>query len=200
MSQSCVYTSVTLQTSEQYVLPPGAVIVSATDPTKITSTNDCADLTQLETAQCYGFFVSESQSTGGDAAYNNVEAEGILVGGTYYPFDAVFGVDKLNGAIPVTFITNFTTQLNLLPIGGLFSNFTGWTDAYPNSGDSTVTTMLCFKTIPSIAQGAMVKFLGYSAENFTPIPFYVPIQESNFMLTTYLTSDPDFANNCGCNS
>jgi hypothetical protein len=199
MSQSCIYTSVTLQTSEQYVLPAGAVIVSATDPTKITSVNNCADLSQLETAGCYGFFISESDSNG-DAAYDEVKVQGITVGDVYYPFTTEVNIPKTNGAIPISFINNFTNQLNLLSIGPLFSNFTGWVDGYPNSGDATYTTMVCFKTIPSIATGALIKCVGVASTNFTPIPFFVPIQPANTMLTTYLTSDPDFAANCGCNS
>jgi hypothetical protein len=198
MSQSCVYTSVTLQTNEQYVLPPGAVLVSTTDPTKITSVNDCADLSQLETAGCYGFYISSSISTGDDAAYDTVTVQGITVGGVYYPFVSPVTVPKTNGGIPASFIVNFTNQLNLLSIGALFTDFTGWSDCYPNTGDSTCTAMLCFKTIPSIATGALVKCIGVSSENFTPIPFFVPVQAASVMLTSL--NDPDFSANCGCNS
>ena len=96
---SCSFKSVTLIAGEQFVLPPGAEIVSASDPTAISSTHDCAgDLTKLEVPQCYVVGMGQADGSG-----NNISdgwAYGISIDNIQYPFSysVNFGSDKIGRA------------------------------------------------------------------------------------------------------
>jgi hypothetical protein len=51
----CTYQSVTLSAGEQFILPPGAVLVSASDINNITSLDNCLDTSHIEPLQSYLF-------------------------------------------------------------------------------------------------------------------------------------------------
>lgn len=53
----CTYQSVTLSAGEQFILPPGAVLVSASDINNITSTDNCLDTSHIEPLQSYLFLL-----------------------------------------------------------------------------------------------------------------------------------------------
>ncbi len=177
----CTYNSITLQVGQSFVIPPGGQIIGASDIDLLTAQDDCVDLTNLEEAACYGFFFSESISDGGDAAYNDVQIQGIIVNGVTYPFSLSVNPPNFpsSGTIPTSFLEDLQNRLSELSIGGLFFNFSGWGQSTPSSGDASNTVMVCFTTFPSIATN--MYFYGLGLNSSSPQAAYVPVQ---FPVTT----------------
>ena len=94
--ETCTYHTVTLQPGEQFNLPPGAVIVSVTDPGAITSVSDCANLDNIETPQCYIVAVGKP-----DCPSNMCRANvfGYILNGVEYPFSSPIYVNTDQDAI-----------------------------------------------------------------------------------------------------
>lgn len=86
--ETCTYHSITLQSGEQFNLPPGATIVTVSNPSAITSTNNCADLENLETPVCYFIQVSNGSDGGRTGSLSSVYLKGFYIENTYYPFAA----------------------------------------------------------------------------------------------------------------
>jgi hypothetical protein len=83
---SCIYKSVTLAAGEQFNLPPGAVLVAATDATAITSTCPLPD--ELAGPICGTFFVviDVDSNSGHPNDEENFRINNINVGGTIIDF------------------------------------------------------------------------------------------------------------------
>jgi hypothetical protein len=153
--QNCVYQSVTLQPGEPFNLPSGAEIISATDINSLSST--CPLPTDLEESECYivSFIAREVDGTrppyqGGSASDKTFYIRGMVVNDIFYPFGGSGGiVPDASGIFPVNdivpYISANTTLNSLLTNFGSGSHFEG-------GADGAVST-LCFKTIPSVAQG-----------------------------------------------
>lgn len=75
------YTSVTLSAGESYILPPGATIISATDPSALTSVNDCFDPSTLETPVCYEFAFGRDADNNDDHPMDSAYIQSLYLGG-----------------------------------------------------------------------------------------------------------------------
>lgn len=140
----CIYKSVTLAAGEQFNLPPGAVLISATDISAITSTCPIPALEQVTafsarfsgSADNSGSNRYENWETGGDR--DNYTVEGVRINGVYYGFASAFQ-GRFNTDV------NVVNALNAL-FPGMFSDCGSIYDADNPSG---WTNAITFKTIPS---------------------------------------------------
>jgi hypothetical protein len=195
--ENCVYQSITLNPGEPFNLPPGAEIISATDINSLSST--CPLPTNLETPACYSIQIQESISDGGDAAYNDVIVTGVVINNVVYAFSSNINPPN-NVGTPTSFINDLTTRLNELGLGSLFSDWSGYQDDIPNTGDAAMITMLCFKTIPSIGDNMFFTAYGDQDGSAPNVPINIPVLTSAVMLSQYLGggSYDQFVNACGC--
>jgi len=194
------YKSVTLAAGESYILPPGATIISLSNPDIYSSENNCAPKDNVETLGCYSIQIQESVSNGGDAAYNDIIVTGVKIGETFYSFSSPINFSNCNGCIPTTTISDFKNRLTQVGLGDLFFDWSGYADVIPNSGDAAMVTMLCFKTVPSV--GSILSFTAYGHQDGTApnVPIIIPVLLSSVMLTQYLGGGgyDDFVNACSC--
>lgn len=195
---TCIYKSVTLQQGETFVLPPGAELIGSTNESAITSS--CDEEFDLEEIQCYTIQVQESISDGGDAAYNDVYITEATLNGTTTIFSTPISFDNCSGCIPTSSITQLQNALNEMGILGAFSDWSGYADEIPNSGDAAMVIMICFKTFPSIAQNLIFKAYGDQDGSAPDVPIIIPILTADQMLTQYLGGGgyDDFVNACSC--
>lgn len=157
-SQSnCKYASITLNEGDQFTLPPGAVIIAATDTSAFTSTCPVPD--NLENYACYisYFFATEADGSANDIC-QDVCIYGIHINGEDIGFSECKAVNKYDcsGCDMGPWLQN---ELNTMAGGsynGIFKNF----DVYCSydSGRGAVCAVN-FKTLPSIADGKNVYFL-----------------------------------------
>jgi hypothetical protein len=147
---SCSYQTITLSAGEQFVLPPGATIIAATDTNLISSQNDCAgDLQNLEEFTCYSFRFSGALSDDDGRTENwddqNFYVNGITIQGVYYPFTS--SIQGWQGA------TSFETALNgITALSGLFNsvaNNFGYDSVFLGASRGW-TNVVTLNTIPSI--------------------------------------------------
>lgn len=142
----CIYKSVTLAAGEQFNLPPGAVLVAATDESAISST---CPIPELEELKCYIIAAYASDEVGcgtgvweGDA---NATISGITIAGTYYSLNV--GSND-SGSFYMDQVVNW---INSNPsYSGMLQNASYGRDWDGNCRGGVAT--LCFKTIPSIAE------------------------------------------------
>ena len=168
---TCLITSLTLKPGEPFVLPPGAIIIGASDANDITST--CVDLNNLEALACYCFqilFTEESGSTTPVFKDNNVAVQGLFMTdtNTLYPFSSTLtGISSIN--------TNIENSLYTTPsIGGIIKNVCITYDN-DSSGDTGQVLTICFKTLPSIGNNLFLKTStgALLSPNFTGV-YYLP--------------------------
>ena len=148
-STNCIFKSVTLAANEQFSLPPGAEIVSASGG--LDSFNStCPKPTSIETPQCYGFVIAANEGTYGSHTEPFEETQifftGLAVNGTSYPFSNQTGFDA--GAV--------STAMGTTSIGSVFSGFA----VADNSDRYGWHQYIVFKTIPSIAKN--LELVGYT--------------------------------------
>lgn len=183
------YTSITLSAGESFVLPPGATVIGASDPGALTSVNDCLDLSNLETPECFGFTFLETNETNNDVGFDVVYLQGLSIDAVGYPFSSALAVDSgsfCNGCVPSALVNNFRNRVQALSIGVLFSNFNGYSDDWGGSNDKANVYTLCWKTIPSFGTNAYV--YGYGTTQGGPnVPVSWPI-----------TRPPWSLPGCGC--
>lgn len=149
---ACAYRSITLQAGESYVLPPGAEIISATDPTLIESVNDCANLDNIEELQCYIFVLIGGKNLGlytptvpwqsGSETQVNSLTVGQIV---YSNVSATMGDAGDYFTSSLASIINADQNLN----GILLDVTSQWQD--DDGSDRGAVATLCFKTVPSLA-------------------------------------------------
>jgi hypothetical protein len=158
---NCIYKSATLAAGEQFNLPPGAILVSATDTNAITS--NCP-IPALEEPVCYFFalgtldgdndgkseYWEDSQSSIYGFKYGNtiVNAASPILGTPYYDMTAVYNL--IAATLPITNV-------------GTFAN------AGP-SGNDSAQSGLVFKMIPSLASQLSLLVVAYA--NMTGSPTY----------------------------
>lgn len=163
---TCIYKTVTLAPNEPFNLPPGAELVSATDPSKLTST--CPLPATLEALTCYGFVLIAHTGGSGSITFEDDQTtyEGISINGVYYPFSAPVGFNP----------AAVQAEIEALSIGSAFSGFCISTNSYlPNS----VKYYLMFKTIPSIGNDLQLigsTVAGNSGTGLPQAPFTLPAE------------------------
>lgn len=145
-TQNCTFKSVTLAAGEQFVLPPGAEIVAATNGLE-DYTSTCAKPTSLESPTCYSFRFSGRYSERGNYTENwesdssdklNYSVTGITVDTIYYPFTTAFQGTTNQATV--------LAALNTTPFTGMFTSFNNI-----GGGDNhSWTNGFTFATIPSI--------------------------------------------------
>lgn len=160
-STSCTTKSIKLLSGESFILPPGAKVIGATDPAFLTSKDDCADLTNLETLQCYICAIPIAAENSGDEQYWESRS-------TVYTSTPALKGYVLNDETPVFFTQGthsnvigaywfydpgilsdnivFQTELKTL-IPGIVQTVVG----NANGGNTGTLNYILIKTIPSIA-------------------------------------------------
>lgn len=196
-TENCVIKSVTLAPNEPFNLPAGAEILSATDINSLSST--CPLPTNLEEPACYAIQIQESISDGGDAAYNDVIITGVTVSGIHYPFPTNINPPNNTGT-PTSLINDFIDRLDQVGLGGLLTDWSGYQNDIPNTGDAAMVTLLCFKTPPSIGDNLSFSAYGDQDGSAPNVPIIIPVLTSAVMLSQYLGGGAydDFVNACGC--
>lgn len=193
------YTVVTLAEGESYVLPPGAVLVGASDPSLLTSLNDCLDLTGVETPECYGFYFHESVANP-NPGFGDTVLEGIQINNVRYPFSSSIVVTNAayfcDDCVPTALVNAFSNAVLSTSIGNVFTDITGYSDdwnqpVFPSNPDRANIFVLCWKTIPSLAAEAYV--YGYGTSNGPDINVLWPITKPSDM-----PLDPRMYANCPC--
>jgi hypothetical protein len=181
---SCSYQSVTLQPNEQFVLPPGATLIAATDTAQLDSVNDCLNLTNVETIECYGVVFGESENSSvpdpPTPVYNDVEIGGITVDNVYYPFLSNINTGSTSGDI--------LAALNQTPFAGLFT-ITGM--SLKSDGNRGDVLYIAFKTLPSIAS-TMYFSGGGTGVVEAPATSSVPVSFPVFPYAEFIALGGDF--------
>lgn len=170
----CIVDSITLQPGTSFILPPGAVIIGTSNITSLTST--CADLTQIETPECYIAKVVLFNNSNGageffEASGSNGAAYQCLYG--YSLNSADYPIGTCTGAVG----GYYSTGLNPNGINGNPTGFMGKLKAalpaitsYNGLGTSDGSSynylfVYQIKTIPSIGDNLEI-IINASAENF----------------------------------
>lgn len=203
MATNCIYRSVTLAAGESFTLPPGAELISATDINSITS--NCPLPSTLESLACYSFQIQENATP--DGPYDDVTVSGVKIEETTYNFSSSFGIPNPSptaGAVPTVVIAALQTRLEELGFGGLFTDWSGWSQEFPIISGDIAVTLICFKTAPSI--GNSLSFVGLANSNAGPgapnIFVNIPVLPSSTMLNDYFGGGgyPNFNTACTCNT
>ena len=144
---SCNYKSITLAAGEEFILPPGATIVSASDTTAIGISNYCTNLNDLEELECYNvLFVSADNHDNGDTHLGEPtthEIVGLHVNNTFYPYSLrAADCGRWETWRIADWISNHVELKNII-----FPFYTGNDGDCNNGGYGT----MCFKIIPSLA-------------------------------------------------
>jgi hypothetical protein len=161
------YRSVTLTPGESYVLPAGAQIISVSDPTLLTSQNNCADLTKLEDTVCRRFrwaVERDSTSTGPWTTDNpfpaDAQCSGMGIDGVEYLFTST------TVAADDTYIRNY---VNALPsIGSTI--VTCYDFAY--AGGGTATRFPYYADISTLSSIADKLYFIFEVVDYGPIRIY----------------------------
>lgn len=150
--QICNYGSVTLAAGQQFTLPPGSTIISASDPNAITST---CPIPTLEVPQCYiiGLIMHHNEGDGDPIdpwTNDRTRIDGISVGGTFYDFG--FGNGQGIGDGGDVFLGDAKNYIqNNASLNGLIRCIGVQDGANGNRNTGGVGT-ICFRTIPSVAE------------------------------------------------
>ena len=139
-TDNCIYKTITMQAGEQMVLPPGAVLVGASNLDALTSENDCLDKTNAETLACYAVVIAESSSPRTTPVYDDVVIYGIRIDNVDYPFSGDFSCYST--------LSTIQTRVSSTPFNGVIS-VTGL--ARNIDGDRGAVSYIVLKTYPSIA-------------------------------------------------
>lgn len=165
----CIVNSITLQPGTSFILPPGSVIIGTSNISSLTST--CADLTQIETPECYIAKVVLFDNTNGAGEFFEADGYQCLYGYSLNSVDQAIGT--CTGAVG----GYYSTGLNPNGINGNPTGFMGKLKAalpaitsYNGLGTSDGSTynylfVYQIKTIPSIGDNLEI-IINASAENF----------------------------------
>ena len=131
-TQNCIYKSVTLAAGEQFTLPPGAEIISATDINSFTST--CPKPTTLDTFVCGSlqWGIQPISGGGGTAPFSvgginppDTHCIGVKIGDVKYLFPSPISGDD---------ITRIPNTINsLTSLSGIFDVYS--TDVYDSTNN-----------------------------------------------------------------
>lgn len=159
--QNLINKSVVLQPGEQYILPPGAVIVGASEPSSISSS---CPLGELEDLECYAFIFGNAEEDGNNEQLFEDEffpAVGFSSNGVYRDFPSPFYPQKDNGNYD---LGGIVSAINQQTGGVLISPVT----ADVSGGDSGRMSYIVFRSIPSVASTLELKMSAATNENFSP--------------------------------
>jgi hypothetical protein len=170
----CFTKTVTLQPNEPFNLPPGAILLGATDLNNLKST--CPLPTDLEEFECYGFVTFDS-NCGDDSGFAASILEGINIGGVKYPFTNPIRIDEgdyfVDGGPTPALAAAVQTALQSTPIGGAFIDFYAYSDDWDESGTKANIYLVCWKSIPSLNVNSYI--YGYGTSDGPTIPVSWPI-------------------------
>jgi hypothetical protein len=172
----CSYQSVTLSAGEQFILPPGAVLVSASDINNITSLDNCLDTSNIEELKCYVARVIEyAQGAGGVGTWfegqtsvqNPQRMPGFTYNGVFY---SAAGEQRsfYGGSIYNSSSSNFILKQIQAQIPGIVDYNSVWNQ---DNSDYNRLNFYQIKTFPSIAENLFIN-VEAGAEDFHPA--YVP--------------------------
>lgn len=143
-----IYKSIVLQPGEQFILPPGAVLVSSTNIAATQSS--CNDLSNLEELECYTFVFGNAASDGNQTQLFEAflfPAVGFRVGGAYYSFDPPIYSHEDSTPKGQYDLTAIISTINAKTGGVLINPTIG----EHNEGDHGIIEFITFRTIPSLA-------------------------------------------------
>lgn len=158
--QNLINKSVVLQPGEQYILPPGAVIVGASSP---TSLNSSCPIGELEDLECYAFILGNAQEDGNNEQLfedQSFPALGFSANGVYRDFPSPFYPVQDNGRYDLEAIV---AAINIQTGGALVTPVT----AFVSRGDNGTMSYIVFKSIPSVAKTLELKMSAATSEGFS---------------------------------
>lgn len=177
----CPIQSITLQTGQSFVLPPGATIIGVSDVALLTSENDCANFDNLEQYACYALVLTADERGGLDGDGPWQEGQGYIhsytIGGVEYPTDNP-NLNVIGAAGEYQFGDLAASIQNNTQISGLFLDITvGFFTS--NAAEGGIGS-ICFKTLPSIGDNMTVTIKSVLQNikdplielNVQPIDFY----------------------------
>lgn len=165
---TCVYNTVSVNPGTSFILPPGASIISVSDVNSVTS--ECADLTNLETPECYIAKIVVYNNDNGAGEWFEADGYQCLYGyslnGTDHP------IGTCTGPIGGYYSTGISGATNANPTGfmGQLKAALPVITSYNGIGTSDGSTfnylfVYQIKTIPSIGDNLEI-IVNTSAENF----------------------------------
>lgn len=150
---TCITNSISLQPGTSFILPPGSTIIGASSTTDITST--CADLTNIETTECYLLmFAGFNNDSNGATEYSDNSSQ-FIRGYIYNNVYTEFSTPIINGNINGSF--NMTELRDRLVAG--IPAIVGTTVGYkivPNANPANSMSILAVKTFPSVAESLAI--------------------------------------------
>lgn len=188
-----IYKSVLLQPGEQFTLPPGAELISASDTDSISST---CDISNLQGLNCYTFVFGNAGSDGNDsqlfesetAGESNVKAIGISVNGTDY----LFSSPQLSRDDDGRYLDpDLINAINSTAAGQVLLNAIY---GYWQMGENGTINYITFQGAPSVAQGLSLILSAYviagsgpsaRTEANTSVKFYIKPVPTDTLLSSY---------------
>lgn len=143
-----IYKSIVLQPGEQFILPPGAVLVSSTNVAATRSS--CNDLSNIEDLECYTFVFGNAASDGDETQLFEAflfPVVGFRIGGAYYNFDTPVFSHEDSSPKGQYDLTSLVSIINTKTGGVLVNPTLG----EHNEGDHGIIEFITFRTIPSLA-------------------------------------------------
>jgi hypothetical protein len=148
-SLSCTTKSVKLLSGESFILPPGAKLIGATNPSLLTAKDDCISTENLEELQCYVCPIPIAAEEGDKTQYwEAVNQTPKLVGYTLNDTYTAFSTGPFPANDPGTFGGSQTAILaEMLNIPGIIS-----ADWFLNADwDRGSLNYFLINTVPSVA-------------------------------------------------
>lgn len=162
---ACTYQSITLQPGEVFVLPPNATLVGADDTAQLSSENNCLDLSNVESFECYAVTIGDSSDNGGETpVYDNIVISGIRLDNTEYPFGSPLYIT--DGSVTIK------TRLDETQFGPLIIDVQS---SVTIDSDRGTVRYVVFKTLPSIANDFYFYGAGAGVVSDSPTSASVPL-------------------------
>ena len=165
-TSSIVYKSVTLQTGEQFVLPPGATLIGAESIDDLDST---CELPVLEGLTCYIARLGANDDETEDIFLREdglTTIEGIYLNNVYYPFTSTYSPDSS--------LSYFNAPALLAELQTVIPGVVQYNHSYYNTNpaDSSIT-FIQIKTVPSIGDNLQLylKATANAGDFYIRIPF-----------------------------
>lgn len=152
--------SITLLAGEQFILPPGAVLISTTNTTLVT--NSCGTLENLEDLNCYAFVFGNAGQDGGDHQLfestpgSSVPAIGIRLNDVFYPF-ATSVIPSIDTGV---YSSSLGNSINQTSAGQLIFEAVQVCDV--STANLGTMCFIVFKTTPTIAKTLQLAFKTYA--------------------------------------
>ena len=146
---NCIVKSQTLVAGESFILPPGATLIGASNPSNFTST---CPIPALETPECYVFqIVSTSEVSGTTVVFkqSNVYVDALYDADAKveYPMPLISGMDNIENLL--------SAAIDQTPISSMLTNRCVAGDFGDNGRGRVVA--LTFATVPSLGDNLFLK-------------------------------------------